>query len=275
MDPCVPGQGAPDPCDAFNDDPSMSFYTMADVRNSPTTRCYIVVLGKVYDLKDFQQHHHGGAGEIREHCRQDATSDFFEKSFHTLVQLGAIQQFQVGVITGSTADACSDNYDPNPDGTGFADGSGDEEDDEKDSEDADNGPRTDPTGTRTEPTETRTEPTALKTEPTALRTEHTAAEFTFEDNRGRERSCEWLEKQKKKLQKKFCKEDDVSSVCSVCETSSAATVLTSAATVSTDANIFIFKGNQRSCTWLANVSNKVRAKACRKASVKAACPAVC
>ena len=130
VDPCVEGQGPPTPCDAFQAS-GLKNYTLDDVVNSDTSRCYVVVLGKVYDVQEFKQHHHGGADEIEEHCRQDITGDFFEKPFHTLVQLGAIQQFQKGVIKESMADPCSVNYVPNPDGTEYG---GSEDSDEEEPE---------------------------------------------------------------------------------------------------------------------------------------------
>ena len=133
VDPCVPGQEPPHPCDIFVQD----HFTMEQVRNSDRSRCWVVVLGKVYDLQEFKVHHHGGADEIEEHCRQDITNDFFEKSFHTLVQLSAVQRFQIGVIADSMADPCSDNYVPNPE---YRDGettSGDSEsEDPEESEDS-------------------------------------------------------------------------------------------------------------------------------------------
>jgi cytochrome b involved in lipid metabolism len=93
-DPCVyPPPELTSSCDTSE----LTYWTMLDVRQS-STGCVSVVLGKVYDLEGFAPHHYGGSGEILEHCRQDITDDFFEKTFHTLVQLGAIQQFQIGVI---------------------------------------------------------------------------------------------------------------------------------------------------------------------------------
>jgi hypothetical protein len=110
---------------------------MQQVQATPTSRCYSVVLGKVYNLQGFAPHHYGGQDEIQEHCRQDITDDFFGKPFHTLVQFVAIQDFQKGVIEGGTADPCSANYVPNPDGSGYGGDSvdGGDKDDSEDSDD--------------------------------------------------------------------------------------------------------------------------------------------
>ena len=139
VDPCFVGD-PPTACAAFQADSSLTHFTMDQVRSSSVSRCYLVVLGKVYDLQDFKRHHHGGSDEIAEHCRQDVTGDFFEKPFHTLVQLGAIQQFQKGVIQESIADPCGANYVPNPDPAVYGDDSEDddsEEEEEKEDEEED------------------------------------------------------------------------------------------------------------------------------------------
>ena len=127
-----------DPCE-FAPPPicpdELPYWTMTEVQQA-TTGCIAVVLGKVYDLAGFAEHHYGGSGEIRDACREDITDDFLEKSFHTLVQLGAIQQFQVGVIEGSMADPCSSNYDANPNPL-FGESGDEDGDEDSDGEDGD------------------------------------------------------------------------------------------------------------------------------------------
>ena len=102
---------------------------------SASAGCIAVVLGKVYDLAGFAQYHYGGRGEITESCGDDITNDFLEKSFHSLAQLGAIQQFQVGVIENGMADPCSPNYVPNPDPPFGEEGESEDEEDTEESVD--------------------------------------------------------------------------------------------------------------------------------------------
>jgi len=115
----------------------ISYWEMSEVA-SQTTGCYAVVMGKVYNLAEFAQHHYGGRDEIQESCGDDITNDFLEKSFHSLAQLGAIQQFQEGVIRNSMADPCTSNYIANPDpifgdeGTSGGDDGGDDSSGESD-----------------------------------------------------------------------------------------------------------------------------------------------
>lgn len=115
------------------EDPSkITYWTMSEVQEA--TDCVSVVMGKVYNLEPFAPHHYGGSEEIWEHCRQDITSDFLEKSPHTLAQLGAIQQFQVGVISGGQADPCGESFVQFPDPQ-FGDSEDSGDSDENSSED--------------------------------------------------------------------------------------------------------------------------------------------
>jgi cytochrome b involved in lipid metabolism len=189
VDPCYVGD-PPSACESFEDDSSLSYFTMDQVRStSSASSCVVVVLGKVYNVQNFKQYHHGGADEIEEHCRQDITNDFFEKPFHTLVQLGAIQEFQIGVLQDSMADPCSARYVPNPDGpVSGGGGSGGEEEDESssDSEDDKNS---------------------------------SLFVFMFEDKeKDIMRDCEWLGEQDEETQEEYCDEDKIEKYCSeVCD----------------------------------------------------------
>ena len=108
-DPCVNPPPEPN-CDQDE----LTYFTMNEVR-ALMGGCVAVVWGKVYLLDEFATYHFGGRDEILEHCGEDMTNEFFEKPFHTIVHLGAIQNFQIGVIEDSIADPCSNNYIQDPD----------------------------------------------------------------------------------------------------------------------------------------------------------------
>jgi len=131
-DPCV---NPPPPACSPND---IEYWSMSEVA-SASTGCISVVLGKVYDLAEFSQHHYGGQGEILEKCGDDITNDFLEKSFHNLAHLGAIQQFQRGLIKDSMADPCSSKYTPFPNPT-FGEGGSDGGESGETSDDGDGNP---------------------------------------------------------------------------------------------------------------------------------------
>jgi hypothetical protein len=67
------------------------------------------------------------------------TGDFFEKPFHTVVHLGTIQDYQIGVIENSIADPCSSNYIQDPERPPAEDDS-DDDDDDSESEDPPSAP---------------------------------------------------------------------------------------------------------------------------------------
>uniref|UniRef100_A0A7S3KYT3 Cytochrome b5 heme-binding domain-containing protein n=1 Tax=Amphora coffeiformis TaxID=265554 RepID=A0A7S3KYT3_9STRA len=260
VDPCK--HPPPTACEALD----LPYISMVQVRNSNRSRCWVVVMGKVYDLQDFKQHHHGGADEIEENCREDITDDFMENMPpHTLVQLGAIQQFQIGVIEGSMADPCSGSYEPNPDTTAYntGDGSGDEEEEEDEDEEEDE--------------EREDEP--------ELGAEEETVAFTFKDSKGRERDCGWLGNTKAKIQKKFCNKAAVKVGCNqVCGGPSTSATGTTSATEATSRasvssfNVFTFtdkNGKVRNCQWLASSKLKLKKKYCSKNSIKNGCKAAC
>jgi cytochrome b involved in lipid metabolism len=221
VDPCVAGQEPPSACSVFN----KISYTMSDVRDSNTSRCWVVVLGKIYDVQEFKVHHHGGADEIEEHCREDVTNDFFGKSFHTIVQLGAIKQFQVGVIAESMADPCSVNYIPNPDPADYGDGGDSIDEEEEEEEDAFT--FKDAKGNTRDCTwlgnakETKQNRNCKKSNvksgcPDVCGAEDSPpddSQFTFKNKRGKTKTCAWLGNQKRKAQVNYCKDSDIKVGC--------------------------------------------------------------